>query len=127
MKSWRRHRWISLLALFGLLFQQAAMAAYVCPMEQRGGPGVEAIANQPPPCHTPGAADQVRCNEHCSPTASAVGTKPTPDAALPPLAVPAWPRLNEISAVPRISLRGLEALPPDAAVAVIVRFCRRLD
>lgn len=60
----RHRRWIALVALLGLLFQQLAMAAYVCPLEaaQR-----EVIAAKAPPCHAGVAVDQARCQQHCSP------------------------------------------------------------
>ena len=88
----RRHRrCIALIALLGLLFQQLAMAAYVCPMDS-GIAGDVAAASSPQhlPCHPDAAADQVRCHQHCHPIT------PSPDHH-PPLTVPAalivvdWP------------------------------------
>jgi hypothetical protein len=74
----RHRRWIALLALLGLLFQQLAMAAYVCPLESREA---ESIAATMPPCGTPDTKD-TRCQQHCHPLAQ------TSDHASP-LTVPA--------------------------------------
>jgi hypothetical protein len=80
----RRHhrRWIALIALFGLLFQQLAMAAYVCPLE--GGDGVVSAALQSttPPCHAPDGTDKARCEQHCHPTTSSLDHASTP--SVPP-------------------------------------------
>lgn len=74
----RRHRWIALVVLFGLLFQQLAMASYACPIESHAA---TASAVSKPPCHETGAVDQVRCHQHCHPQT------PAPDHS-PPLLVP---------------------------------------
>ncbi len=104
----RNNRWIALIALFGLLFQQAAMAAYVCPFEQ-SDTVIEQItaAAEHAPCHPQSdtdAADQARCEQHCHPVTASV------DHA-PPLTVPAV-MLTEAWAVCELRL-GAES---DAAV-----------
>lgn len=93
-----RRRLIALLALFGLLFQQFAMATYVCPIERSD---VQAASAEQAPCHHSGAPDRVRCHTHCHPQAASSdhAASPTvPAALLPPttwLRVAAW--LPEIS------------------------------
>lgn len=81
--SFRRHHRlrIALLALCGLLFQQFAMAAYVCELD--GVASRTTVAADPvPPCHQePQDQDQARCHAHCHPTVA------SPDAS-PPLTVP---------------------------------------
>ena len=76
MNSRRRHRLATaLLALAGMLFQQFAMAAYVCRFEQaalRGEPERDAM-----PCHDE-RSDRSRCVEHCHPTAASAAHAPLP-------------------------------------------------
>ena len=84
----RRHRrrWIALIALLGLLFQQLAMAAYACPVDSNSAAGSIAAA-QMPPCHATGTADKSRCHQHCHPlaqTSDHAATPPVPPALLPP-------------------------------------------
>ena len=83
--SRRRRRWIALFALIGLLFQQVAMAAYVCPIEARYGL-VAAAGDELPPCHRQDGADRTRCHQHCHPTAGTtdVGSTLTVPPALAP-------------------------------------------
>lgn len=95
----RRHRrCIALIALFGLLFQQIAMATYVCPIEQSGQTVAEAKATfEHAPCHPQSdtdAADKARCEQHCHPVTASV------DHAAP-LTVPAA-LLTEAWAMPRL-------------------------
>lgn len=81
----RRHRcWIALIALIGLLFQQLAMAAYVCPIDSADAATDAAV--QMPPCHAPDTSDKSRCHQHCHPLAqtSDHGSAPTVPAALLP-------------------------------------------
>ena len=80
----RRHRrWIALIALLGLLFQQLAMATYVCPIEQTG-----TVAMGMPSCHPSGSTgDRARCHTHCHPLVAASDHPPiqtVPAAILPP-------------------------------------------
>ncbi|WP_313920756.1 hypothetical protein [Tahibacter sp.] len=88
---YRRHRrWIALFALIGLLFQQFAMAAYLCPQEIAVATA-QATA-ETPPCHTPDTADQARCHEHCHPTTPS--SDHAPALTVPPALLPAttWSR-----------------------------------
>ena len=81
----RRYRcWVALIALLGLLFQQLAMAAYVCPVD--GGNAGSDVAAQMPPCHSPDTSDKSRCHQHCHPLAqtSDHASAPTVPAALLP-------------------------------------------
>lgn len=80
----RQSRLIAFLALLGLLFQQFAMATYVCPIERTMG-SVE--ASSLPPCHQSGNADRVRCHTHCHPLQASSDRAPIPTvpmAILPP-------------------------------------------
>ena len=66
----RRHRLrrrIALIALFGLLFQQVAMAAYICPMEVPATAKAIATAANMPNCPLADTKDQARCTQHCHP------------------------------------------------------------
>jgi len=81
----RHHRCcIALIALLGLLFQQLAMAAYVCPVD--GGNVASNVAAQMPPCHSPDTSDKSRCHQHCHPLAqtSDHASAPAVPAALLP-------------------------------------------
>ncbi len=77
----RKNRWVALIALFGLLFQQAAMATYVCPIEQAGQRVEQLVAAiEHAPCHPQSdtdAADQARCEQHCHPVTASVDQAPT--------------------------------------------------
>jgi len=83
-QRFRRRRWIALIALLALLFQQLAMAAYACPLD---GGSTDQVVSQEPPCHSPAATDKSRCHQHCHPLAqtSDHASAPTvPPALLPP-------------------------------------------
>jgi hypothetical protein len=62
----RHRRWTALVALLGLLFQQLAMAAYVCPNE-RGDVASLASVLESAPCHGPDTPDKTQCQQHCHP------------------------------------------------------------
>ena len=86
--GFRRHRtrrWIALIALLGLLFQQFAMATYSCPLERDDAANAAAMA-QTPPCRSPDMNDKARCEQHCHPLAQTTdhATPPTVPAALLP-------------------------------------------
>ena len=82
----RRHRrWIALIALLGLLFQQLAMATYICPLD--GGRAATAAATSDVAhCQPPGPTDKTRCEQHCHPLAQSSDHAPalTVPPALPP-------------------------------------------
>ena len=87
----RRHRWIALLALFGLLFQQLAMASYVCPQERGAQATLETTAKVPP-CHVDVATDKARCQQHCFPQPPSHDLPPMPTV---PAMLPATTWLHE--------------------------------
>ena len=60
---------IALFALCGMLFQQLAVAAYVCDLEFASARSAIHDEDPLPPCHE-GAKDKARCHAHCHPTAS---------------------------------------------------------
>lgn len=115
VKLHRRHRrLIALVALFGLLFQQVAMATYACPLGQSGD---LASASSLPPCHQSGAPDRVRCHTHCHPlqASSDHPLNPTvPAAILPPttwLRAAAW-QSESISRNTRCDVIARATAPP---------------
>ena len=85
-----RHRLqIAVLVIVCLLFQQAALAAYLCPIEQRPAE-TTAMAE---PCAEMGMAQQqdtdnpLLCQKHCNPDHTV--TTDTAKLSVPPLALPA--------------------------------------
>lgn len=88
----RHRRWIALIALLGLLFQQLAMAAYVCPAEIRTAALASASADELAPCHQPQSADKTRCNTHCHPVAPSADHAPTPTVPAALLPATTWLR-----------------------------------
>jgi hypothetical protein len=117
----RRRRRIAWVALFGLLFQQLAMAAYVCPIETRG---VLATASADlPPCHQQDNADRARCHEHGHPLAQSSDHAPAP--TVPPALVPAatWSRETAATPDPIADAERSEVLARAAAPPVTVRDC----
>jgi hypothetical protein len=87
----RHRRWIALLALLGLLFQQLAMAAYVCPIDVRAALSAP-TADELPPCHQPQNADKARCHAHCHPLTPSADHAPAP--TVPAALLPATPWLR---------------------------------
>lgn len=74
---------VAFAILFALLFQQAALAAYLCPLEQAPA---AAHASMPDCEQMPPAAKTPLCAKHCNPD-----TTTTPDvrvAQVPPLLLP---------------------------------------
>ncbi len=118
---YRHRRWIALLALFALLFQQAAMAGYRCPLEtsQAAATALMKMAD----CEQAAAGDKARCEQHCSPqTASSDhAQQPTvPPALLPPttwLRAAAW-RPSLFAAAPACEVTARSAAPP-----ISIRHC----
>ena len=89
----RRHhrRWVAVVATLGLLFQQLAMAAYVCPLERSAGAS-DTVTTEMPDCQSPDTTDKAQCQQHCHPLAQASdhATPPTVPMALLPATT--WPR-----------------------------------
>ena len=89
MRLRRRHRrWIALVALLGLLFQQVAMAAYVCPAEMQRA---MAVSQGDPPCHQTEveSGDRARCEAHCHPQRSTLDV-PTTATTVPAAILDGW-------------------------------------
>jgi hypothetical protein len=86
---YRHRRWIALFALMALLFQQLAMASYLCPQEQSSrSVAVEAVA----PCHASKLVETPLCHEHCYPTAASPDHTPVVNIAAALLPVTVWVR-----------------------------------
>ena len=63
---------MAFVAVIGLLFQQLAMAAYLCPLEaQSVSASMLNGSAQTLPCHRGVDVDKARCHEHCHPTVPA--------------------------------------------------------
>jgi hypothetical protein len=93
MKLRQRHRrWIALVALLGMLFQQIAMAAYVCPAEMGGVAGGTVSDFQAPPCHSPATLDKSRCHQHCHPLVQTSDHESAPTVAAALLPPTTWLR-----------------------------------
>ena len=88
----RHRRCIALIALLGLLFQQLAMAAYVCPLEPGGVPTANATSEMAP-CQSPDTTDKTRCQQHCHPLAQ-TSADHAASLTVPPALLPAttWSR-----------------------------------
>ena len=128
----RRRRALSIgLVMFCLLFQQLAMAAYVCtlPAQQATMAMTGACADMAmaaPTSHAPSTHSvDPRCAEHCADHTSA-----TPDArvpTLPPLLLPAdWPALTATMTdrPERVALPDASLLRPEPPPSL--RFCTLL-
>jgi hypothetical protein len=118
----RRHRpWIALVALFGLLFQQLAMAAYSCPLDRDATAAAAAASN--PPCHQPNTTDNARCHEHCHPLTSSSdhSSPPTvPAAILPPTT---WDRTASWQVVTRWNDIDREVVARATAPPLNIQHC----
>ena len=117
-------RFAAILALFGLASAQAALAAYICPVDAGRAP---AAAVEHVQCGSQGdpALAGALCELHCQVTSS-VPSAPAADAAVPavvPLVVAgaygyALPRDTSVAPVPPVALA---TAPP-----VAIRYCRLL-
>lgn len=73
----RRLRRIALIALLGLLFQHAAMAAHLCSIEGPSqGLDLQIAAEAQTPCHAVEAIEKAVCDQHCNPVAASVDHAP---------------------------------------------------
>jgi hypothetical protein len=90
----RHRRWVAFLALVGLLFQQLAMATYLCPQEMAAlaVPVVADSTDVMSPCHASATADPARCHEHCHPSTASVDHAPPPSVPSAWLPVTTWMR-----------------------------------
>ncbi len=107
----RHRRCIALIALFGLLFQQLAMAAYVCPIEV-GAPVAALSSDDALPCHQAQNPDRARCHVHCHPLTPSADHAPT--LTVPAALLPATTWL-------RAAARSLPANAFDVAAEVTAR------
>ncbi|KLD80037.1 hypothetical protein Y886_01275 [Xanthomonas hyacinthi DSM 19077] len=118
--------------MFCLLFQQLAMAAYVCTLPAQSatmamtGACAEMGMGAAPASHAPDVhATDPRCAEHCSDHTSAVPDARVP--SLPPLLLPAdWPVLSATMTdrPERVALPDATLLRPDPPPSL--RFCTLL-
>ena len=116
MKLSRTHRLLSaLVALFGMLFMQWAVASYACPDLQAGNGSGTAQAVQTdtpsmPDCdqQLPDAAQPARCHAHCH------DGQTSPERAEAPAVFPAAVIVSTLPAVPGPLLAGSspDAEPP---------------
>lgn len=109
----RHHRLrIALFALCGLLFQQFAMAAYVCELDDAANQATVA-ADPVPPCHQePQDQDKARCHAHCHPTVASPDA--SPQLTVPPSAILASDPIEWVKQV---------ALPIAAGPMPLLRAC----
>lgn len=84
----RHRRLLAFMALFALLFQQLAMAAYVCPIAAGGEPA----SMEKAPCHERGAPDGIRCHTHCHPQTASTDHPPAPSVPAALLPQTTWLR-----------------------------------
>src|SRR5512146_439353 len=107
----RQFRWIALIALIGLLFQQLAMGAYACPADT-GGVAATVAAQTLPPCHSPDTVDKSRCHQHCHPLAQTSDheSAPTvPPGLLPPTTWLRVPLVNTSAGLAESAARDVDA------------------
>lgn len=123
MSRRNRRRYAALLALFGLLFQQAAIAAYACAMT--GPPPV--AESMPGDCGAMAMEAVVEspavCAKHCAPDRPVMPDAPT--LGVPPLAIS--PVHFALATVPPGSVVPGDAPPaPDTGPPPRVRYCSLL-
>lgn len=115
----RRHRLcIALIALFGLLFQHLAMAAYVCDLDGAVAQTLALESDPVPPCHQePQDQDKARCHAHCHPTVASPDS--SPQLTVPPSAILASAPVEWVTAIalpiavgPMPLLRARATSPP---------------
>lgn len=118
----RRTTLIALIALLGLLFQQLAMAAYVCPGLQ--GAALQPAASAMPPCHQqPEITDANRCISHCHPQPPSPDHSPSP--SIPDAMLPAttWLRVVDRATIDRRDHVTAEITARAAAPPLNIRLC----
>ena len=115
----RQRRWIALIALLGLLFQQVALATHVCPGGVDGAAATQAQA----PCHPKATPDQARCQSHCSLQLTITDHAPlpaVPAAILPPTT---WIRSASWQSDPSPCVVAREVTARAAAPPISIRHC----
>ena len=116
----RRHRrWIVLVALFSLLFQQFALARHLCAFEMAMPVQHEAVADEHACCHPTAsiATDEtLLCAQHCSAVTPAPDHPPAPGVpVLLPLTtwiLPLAARLDVPCGHDQLELRARATAPP---------------
>ncbi|MBX3688920.1 hypothetical protein [Dokdonella sp.] len=116
----RRHRrWIVLVALFSLLFQQFALARHLCAFEMAVPVQHEALADEHACCHPTAsiATDEtLLCAQHCSAVTPAPDHPPAPGVPvlLPPTSwiLPLAARLDVPCGHDQLELRARATAPP---------------
>lgn len=118
--SRRQRSYLAVLTVLCLLFQQMALAAYACPLDEVP-PGSAAG----PECHPdpagPATAASPLCQKHCAPdatTGAEARTAGVPALALPPPVFPPIALRELRSSLAPARPRG-EAWPPPPALASI--------
>lgn len=85
--SRRRRIQLVVLTIFCLLFQQVAVAAYVCTLDTAPAPGPRIADCHQPPADEPAAPLDALCAKHCAPdtaTSAEARSMGVPLPALPP-------------------------------------------
>jgi len=118
---YRHHhrRLLALIALFALLFQQLAMAAYVCPMAAAGAQSSMENA----PCHERGAPDGLRCHTHCHPQAASTDHPPMPTVPAALLPQTTWLRAAAWQSEPLHGVPPCEVTARATAPPITIRHC----
>ena len=123
MRRATRRRWIALIVLLCLLFQQVAVAAYRCQIEVPAAPTASTMM---PGCHdmAPAPADaRGLCAKHCHPDQARTadpGKLSVPALALPPLR-PSLVVRHAATPVPLTDVRIARSDPPPR-----LRYCSLL-
>ena len=113
---------VALVALFGLLFQQVAMAAYVCPIEIQYGVAA-AVSTELPPCHRQDNADRARCHEHCHPLTASSDHASIPTVPMALLPATTWFRQIARDSTTSCDAVVAEVLARAGAPPLTVRDC----
>lgn len=118
----RHHRWIALVALFGLLFQQWAMATYVCPNQGEGASTISAMSPMAG-CQPPDAPDKTRCQQHCHPLAQTSDHASAP--TVPPALLPAttWSREFHATNIRVLNRRARDVYARATAPPLTIQHC----
>jgi hypothetical protein len=129
MRQTRPHRVLTaLIALFGMLFMQLAVAAYSCPGLQGGGMDASAMladdAPSMPDCEPSGASQPALCHAHCQ------GDTPSLDKpqvqTFTPAVVLFWPvpaAIEPVLARPQVHPEASSLLQRTTAPPIAIRHC----
>ena len=115
----RRQHLFALFALLGMLFQQVALAVYVCPHERTDAAAMESMAG----CGRAMTGDRARCEAHCHPLASSTDHAPQPTVPAAMLPPTTWLRTAAHAALPLVLGGEREITARAAAPPVTIRLC----